>query len=137
MVRKFFAWHGFLLKIFKNLDYELDPHINIFISIDILEALEICLECREMSTQCGCENHKKHVSISSDTCGYRQRLFSIHLDGNPKTLNPNLSMNEQVKSIKYNPKLEIDRSNFIVGKILGAGNFGCVFEGKMNSFFMA
>ena len=114
---------------------------SVFISNDVLEALEVCLECMEMSTQCGCDNHKKHVSvskhvsISSDNCGYRQRLFSIHLDGNPKTLNPNLSMNEQVKSIKYNPKLEIDRSNFIVGKILGSGNFGCVFEGKTNSFF--
>ena len=86
-------------------------------------------------SQCLCEGPEKYVPISSDNGGYRKRLFSLNLDGDPKSFNPDLSLNSQARAIKYNPKLEIDRSNFVVGKMLGSGNFGCVFEGILLSLY--
>ena len=85
--------------------------------------------CMSPPSQCLCDNDEKYVSIYSDSGGYRKRLFSLNLEGNSKNFNPDISLNLQTRAIKYNPKLEIDRSNFVVGKMLGSGNFGCVFEG--------
>ena len=51
------------------------------------------------------------------------------MSGDSNKVNPELALNLQAKVVKYNPKLEIDRANFTIGKILGAGHFGCAFEG--------
>ena len=99
------------------------------------EEQEICLVCMSPPSQCLCDGPTNYISISSDNGGYRKRLFSLNLEGNSKNLNPDLSLNQQTRAIKYNPKLEIDRSNFVIGKMLGSGNFGCVFEGILLSLY--
>ena len=58
------------------------------------------------------------------------------MSGDLTKINSELSINAQAKAIKYNAKLEIDRSNFVVRKMLGAGNFGCVYEGTYNTYFL-
>ena len=102
-----------------------------------IEEREICIVCLFPPSQCLCDGPEKYVSIYSDNEGYRKRLFSLNLDGNSKSFNPDLSLNQQTRAIKYNPKLEIDRSNFVVGKMLGSGNFGCVFEGIYLSLYFS
>ena len=49
--------------------------------------------------------------------------------GNPSRLNPKLPLNQQTDLLPHNPKYKIDRSEFEVGKMLGSGNFGSVYEG--------
>ena len=109
--------------------------LYIYLFSLFLEEQEICLGCMSSPSQCLCEGPEKYVPISSDNGGYRKRLFSLNLDGDPKSFNPDLSLNSQARAIKYNPKLEIDRSNFDIGKMLGSGNFGCVFEGIFLSLY--
>ena len=64
-----------------------------------------------------------------DKVEFRKNILARQLSGDPTKLNPNITLNEQAKIMVYNPKLEIDRSNFSYGKMLGSGNFGCVYEG--------
>ena len=66
-----------------------------------------------------------------DKVQFRKTILARQLSGDPSKLNPNITLNEQAKIMVYNPKLEIDRSNFTSGKMLGSGNFGCVYEGKL------
>ena len=61
---------------------------------------------------------------------FRKNLLARQLSGDPEKLNPDIALNEQTKAMVYNPKHEIDRSNFSYGQMLGSGNFGCVYEGK-------
>ena len=49
----------------------------------------------------------------------RKKIFSRQLSGDPSKLNPALPLNQQVKMLPYNPRHEIDRSNFEVGKLVG------------------
>ena len=65
-----------------------------------------------------------------DKVQFRKNILARQLSGDPTKLNPNITLNEQAKIMVYNPKLEIDRSNFSYGKMLGSGNFGCVYEGR-------
>ena len=51
--------------------------------------------------------------------------------GDITKLNPNVFLNEQINIIPYNPNREIRMKNFRVGKILGKGNFGAVYEGEV------
>ena len=64
-----------------------------------------------------------------DKVQFRKRILARQLSGDPSKLNPDIALNEQAKIMVYNPKLEIDRANFTWGKMLGSGNFGCVYEG--------
>ena len=59
-----------------------------------------------------------------------QKLLRRQLSGDPSKLNPELSLNQQAGALAYNPRLEIDRSNFTVGRMLGSGNFGAVYVGE-------
>ena len=61
----------------------------------------------------------------------RKTVLARQLSGDPTKLNPNITLNEQAKIMVYDPKLEIDRANFSSGKMLGSGNFGCVYEGNL------
>ena len=69
-------------------------------------------------------------SDSEQKIKFRQTILARQLSGDPSKLNPQKALNSQASAITYNPKLEIDRSNFIVGKMLGSGYFGSVYEGK-------
>ena len=64
-----------------------------------------------------------------DKVQFRKKILARQLSGDPSKLNPDIALNEQAKIMVYNPKLEIDRANFTWGKMLGSGNFGCVYEG--------
>ena len=44
-------------------------------------------------------------------------------------MNPDLTLDSQVKVMEYNPKLEIPRKNFVFEQMLGGGHFGCVYSG--------
>merc|ERR1719322_2060067 len=65
----------------------------------------------------------------------RKTVLARQLSGDPSKLNPNITLNEQAKIMVYDPKLEIDRANFSSGKMLGSGNFGCVYEGEAVGLF--
>jgi hypothetical protein len=58
------------------------------------------------------------------------RLLQRQLSGDPSKINPNLNLNQQANNLAYNTKLEIDRCNFKVGKLLGSGHFGSVYMGE-------
>ncbi len=64
-------------------------------------------------------------------------LLRRQLSGDPSKINPELSLNQQVSALAYNPRLEIDRSNFTVGAMLGSGHFGSVYVGEATGVFHA
>lgn len=49
-------------------------------------------------------------------------------EGNPASINPNLSLEEQADLLPYDKKYEFPRENLILGKQLGAGAYGIVFK---------
>ena len=65
----------------------------------------------------------------------RKKILSRQLSGDPKRYNPDIAMNQQAPILAYNSEYEIDRSNFEIGKLLGSGNFGCVYEGIATGLF--
>ena len=108
--------------------------IKIFNVTEYFELFVFLLDIFSSSSDYGCKDQGKNVTMSSYDDNFRQRVISIRMVGNPETFNPDMPLNEQPNSIQYNPKLEINRSNFSLGKTLGSGNFGSVFEGKSISF---
>ncbi len=64
-------------------------------------------------------------------------LLRRQLSGDPSKLNPELALNQQVGALSYDPRLEIDRSNFTVGRMLGSGNFGAVYVGEASGLLHA
>ena len=70
------------------------------------------------------------LSNDSDKPAFRKRILDRQLSGDPSKLNHEIPLNTQAKIVTYNPKLEIDRSNFDIGQMLGSGNFGSVYKGK-------
>jgi serine/threonine protein kinase len=69
-------------------------------------------------------NDKKQNQIDR-----RKMLLQRQLSGDPSKINPELTINQQVNILSYDPKRELDRCNFTVGKLLGSGNYGSVWEG--------
>ena len=59
-----------------------------------------------------------------------KQLVQRQLSGDPSKLNPKVTLNQQINILSYDPKLEIDRSMFTLGEILGSGNFGSVYGGE-------
>ncbi|XP_050691349.1 vascular endothelial growth factor receptor 1-like isoform X2 [Eriocheir sinensis] len=52
-----------------------------------------------------------------------QKLFN---DGDPSSLNPELSLEQQAELLPYNTKYEVSRDSIIFDKLLGSGAFGRV-----------
>lgn len=52
-------------------------------------------------------------------------------DGETKHINPNVPISEQVEMLPYDKKYEIDRNDVTLGRIVGKGFFGKVYEGGM------
>ena len=78
------------------------------------------------------EINEKDLDLKNDEkVAFRKTILARQLSGDPTKINPTIALNEQVKVMVYNPKLEIDRSNFSVGQMLGRGNFGCVYQGNL------
>ena len=59
----------------------------------------------------------------------RRAILERQLSGDPSKINPDMCLNQQVSCLSYDPKREIDRGNFTIGKLLGAGNYGSVWDG--------
>ena len=59
----------------------------------------------------------------------RRAILERQLSGDPSKINPEMCLNQQVSCLSYDPKREIDRSNFTIGKLLGSGNYGSVWDG--------
>ena len=53
--------------------------------------------------------------------------------GNEEILSPKLFMNEQINILPYKRHLEICKTDFKVGRILGKGSFGVIHEGEVNN----
>ena len=83
----------------------------------------------------GDDESLKFNDDSEEGVKIRKQIISRQLSGDPTKINPELPLNQQAKVLSYNPKFEIDFSNFKIGKLLGSGNFGCVFEGTANGLF--
>lgn len=49
-------------------------------------------------------------------------------EGNPNSINPNLSLEEQADLLPYDRKYEFPRDQLKLGKQLGAGAYGVVFK---------
>ena len=77
------------------------------------------------------EQNEGDISNDVEKVEFRKTLLARQLSGDPTKVNPAIPLNEQAKVMVYNPKLEIDRSNFTVGQLLGSGNFGCVYKGNI------
>jgi hypothetical protein len=54
------------------------------------------------------------------------------MNENQARINSNMILNDQAELLPYSGKLEIERSNFEMGKKLGGGSFGSVFEGLID-----
>jgi len=64
-------------------------------------------------------------------------ILRRQLSGDPARLNPTKALNHQAGALSYDARLEVDRSRFTVGKMLGAGHFGAVYEGKAEGLLHA
>ena len=117
-----------------------------------------CTQCTnisglsDVSTPGYCKNHlpdnvmthENFVDIMARLNHSEQESFGVNrkfallqrqLSGDPSKLNMKKPLNCQADLLEYDPKLEIDRENFTVGKLLGKGNFGCVWEGTATGLF--
>ncbi len=72
---------------------------------------------------------------SEEAVKKRKNIIQRQLSGDPAKINPSLALNSQAKVLPYNSQFEIDRSNFKIGKLLGSGNFGSVYEGTATGLF--
>ena len=90
---------------------------------------DVCSLCDEWTPLCICDSEELGPLNNTDAVEFRKTLLTRQLSGDPAKLNPDLSLNSQAKIVAYNPKLEINRKNFIVRQMLGAGHFGCVYSG--------
>ena len=59
----------------------------------------------------------------------RKKEIDTVMNGNLAMINPSLILNEQAAHLSYSGKCEIERSKFEIGRKLGGGSFGSVYEG--------
>ena len=57
--------------------------------------------------------------------------FDLHAIAEHSEYNEDIPLNEQTNVLPYNTKYEIKRNKFTMGKLLGKGNFGGVYEGTV------
>lgn len=76
------------------------------------------------------ESQDRPGSLKDMDKGKLKTILQRQLSGNPARINPDLSLNQQVNNLSHDPKLEVARENFKVGKLLGSGHFGSVFDGS-------
>ena len=59
-------------------------------------------------------------------------LIALQLGkGNEEILSPKLFMNEQINILPYKRHLEICKTDFKIGRVLGKGSFGVIHEGEV------
>ena len=94
-----------------------------------LDSRDVCSECDESTALCFCDTEDVGTFNNSDSVEFRKNILARQLSGDPTKVNPELTLNSQVKVMAYNAKLEIPRKNFVIQQMLGAGHFGCVYSG--------
>ena len=90
---------------------------------------DVCSTCDECTALCFCDSEDVGALDNSDSVEFRKNILARQLSGDPTKVNPELTLNSQVKVMAYNPKLEIPRKSFEMEQILGGGHFGCVYSG--------
>lgn len=80
----------------------------------------------EPSTQANVGSH----SVDNERM-HRRNFLEYQIKGKDKHLNPSLSLNEQYNLVSYNKFRDIDRSQFLIDEMIGSGNFGEVYKGKI------
>ena len=93
---------------------------------------DVCSSCDECTALCFCDAEDLGPFNNTDPVEFRKTILDRQLSGDPTKVNPDLTMNAQVKVMAYNPKLEIPRKNFVVEQMLGGGHFGCVYSGNIS-----
>ena len=91
---------------------------------------DFCTLCDEWTPLCICDSEEIGPLNSTNAVEFRKTILARQLSGEPEKVNPELSLNSQAKIVAYNPKLEINRKNFVVRQMLGAGHFGSVYSGN-------
>ena len=102
-------------------------------TIQFSDLQEVCSECDECTALCFCDAEDVGTFNNSDSVEFRKNILARQLSGDPTKVNPELTLNSQVKVMAYNAKLEIPRKNFVIQQMLGAGHFGCVYSGIQKS----
>ena len=90
---------------------------------------DVCSSCDECMALCFCDAEDLGPFSNTDPVEFRKTILDRQLSGDPTKMNPDLTLNSQVKVMAYNPKFEIARKNFVVEQMLGGGHFGCVYSG--------
>ena len=72
-----------------------------------------------------------YISVRDQNQTPASIYFNEVLRGEPEKINLHANLKDQVKSLPYNPKREINRNSFEIGEEIGSGNFGMVFKGHI------
>ena len=116
-----------------NQDRDLSDQLEMDQNVDQPSTLEI----QNTDSILGPEvNQKPYAGMSDvDKKNWRTIALERQLSGEPTRLNPSMDLKDQTKVIPYNTKREIKRSEFTVEEIIGSGNFGAVFKGKVTGVY--
>ncbi|KAG0724706.1 Vascular endothelial growth factor receptor 3 [Chionoecetes opilio] len=71
---------------------------------------------------------RKIYQARKETLNLQLREQKMFMEGDPSSLNPELSLEQQADLLPYNTKYEVSRDSIIFDKLLGAGAFGRVYS---------
>ena len=100
---------------------------GIVVGILLITAFIICCIC--------IKKKKKAVTVKNNEVAHKNAEARYSLDpvmsGNQARINSTMILNDQAEHLSYSGKLEIDESKFEIGKKIGGGSFGSVYEGTL------
>jgi len=108
-----------------------------------IEDVEVCLPnisykpVSNFDRQCSIRieaNHKAELDKFSDE-ERKGKMSSNILDGDSSKVNPNLPMSDQTRILHYDRKFERCKDSFVIGHIIGEGQFGTVFVGTAKNIY--
>nr|WOX59906.1 receptor tyrosine kinase PVR1 [Gecarcinus lateralis] len=71
---------------------------------------------------------RKIYQARKETLNLQLREQKMFIEGDPSSLNPEISLEQQAELLPYNTKYEVSRDSIIFDKLLGAGAFGRVYR---------
>lgn len=71
---------------------------------------------------------RKIYQARKETLNLQFREQKMFLEGDPSSINPDISIEQQAELLPYNDKYEVSRDSIIFDKLLGAGAFGRVYR---------
>jgi len=108
-----------------------------------IEDVEVCLpnigykKTSNFDRQCSIRmeaNQKAELDQSTEE-EKREVLSSNILNGDSSKVNPNLPMSQQTRILHYDRKFERTKDSFVIGHIIGEGQYGTVFLGTANNIY--